>query len=331
MLSTHLKDKAAIPCHTMNTMNKHTIWTLTFLIILVVGISFFIKNDTEVANDTNQKTDSVVTPVTTSDPKSIAYLVDGETYTLVNGIATSTVAPDSASVNTLSMFGEPVLSDLDSDGDSDAAVLLTLETGGSGIFYYVALALNTNGVYKSTNTLFLGDRIAPQTLEVKEGHALFNYAERRADEPMTAQPSMAKSLWIQLDKATSEIGEWVKDFEGEVYVSALKLDLHPWTWVRTEYTNKQAFIPKKTGSFILTFDSTSNFKAKTDCNGIGGTFDVEGNSLQLGEMMSTLMYCDGSDEDEFSAMLTSVASYSFGRKGELLLKNEKGDMTMILQ
>ena len=312
-------------------MHKHTIWTLLFLFILVVAISFFVKTDSETISEVNQKVDPSITATTVSDPKTISYVVNGDTYTLKNGVATSSVAPDSASMNTLSIFGEPVSGDLDSDGDSDSALLLSLNTGGSGVFYYAVLALNTNGQYKSTNTLFLGDRIAPQTVEIQEGHALFNYAERRADEPMTAQPSITKSLWIQLDKTTSEIGEWVKDFEGEVYASALTLDLHPWIWIRTEYTNKESSAPKKPGSFILTFDSVSSFKAQTDCNGIGGTYEKNGSSLQLSKMMSTLMYCEGSDESEFSALLSNVSSYSFGRKGELLLKNASGDTTMIFQ
>jgi len=51
----------------------------------------------------------------------------------------------------------------------------------------------------------------------------------------------------------------------------------------------------------------------------------------ISKMMSTLMYCEGSDESEFSALLSNVSSYSFGRKGELLLKNASGDTTMIFQ
>lgn len=310
-------------------MHKHTICTLVILFISMVAISFIVKNDTESPTTTQIESPSVSTPV--SGPKMTSYKIDGETYTLVNGTATKNIVPDSTSVNTLTTFGEPVSGDLDGDGDADAAVLLSLSTGGSGIFYYAVLVLNTNGEYKSTNTLFLGDRIAPQTVEIREGHAVYNYAERRADEPMTAQPSLAKTLWVQLDKATSEIGEWVKDFEGEVYVSALKLDLHPWVWLRTEYVDKPPFSPKKAGAFLLTFDSISTFRAKTDCNGIGGTFKMNGGSLKLSNLMSTLMFCEDSDESIFSDMLTNVSSYSFGTKGELLLKDETGNTTMVLQ
>jgi hypothetical protein len=63
--------------------------------------------------------------------------------------------------------------------------------------------------------MYLGDRIAPQTLEVRDGRAVFNYAERRGDEPMSAQPSIGKSVWVHYDKGSNSIGEWVSDFEGE--------------------------------------------------------------------------------------------------------------------
>lgn len=312
-------------------MHKHTIWTLIILFIVIIGISFFVKKDIDVSNTTDSQIKSPTEEVSTSTPKTASYKIDGETYSLVDGTATKSSAPDSVSVNTLSLFGEPVFGDLDGDKDDDAVVLLSLTTGGSGIFYYAALVRNMGGVYESTNTLFLGDRIAPQTVEILEGHAVYNYAERRADEPMSAQPSMAKTLWIQLDKATSEIGEWVKDFEGEVYASALKLDLHPWVWLRTEYKDKPVFVPKETGSFLLTFDSGSTFRAQTDCNGLGGSFAVNGNSLKLSKMMATLMYCEGSDESSFSDMLTNVSSYSFGIKGELILTDETGNVKMIFQ
>jgi len=50
--------------------------------------------------------------------------------------------------------------------------LLTQETGGSGIFYYVAFALNTENGYAGGRTVLLGDRIAPQTTELGRTESL---------------------------------------------------------------------------------------------------------------------------------------------------------------
>ena len=115
------------------------------------------------------------------------------------------------SLNTLSIFGEPVYGDLNGDGKNDAVILLVNNPGGSGTFYYAVLAMNSNDdKYMPTNTIFLGDRIAPQTVEIHDGVALFNYVERKAGEPMTTRPSMGKSLWINYDAKTGQISELKK-------------------------------------------------------------------------------------------------------------------------
>ncbi len=149
-------------------------------------------------------------------PLDISYIVDHAEFQLVTGRAENEIMPGAATKNVVTVFGQPVYGDLDKDGDADAALLLINEPGGSGSFFFATLAINQgNGVYKSTNTLILGDRIAPQTIEIHDGRAVFNYATRRADENFATRPSMGKSLWIHLDPNTGEIGEWVKDFEGE--------------------------------------------------------------------------------------------------------------------
>lgn len=151
-----------------------------------------------------------------SDVKDMTYVVGTETFTLKNGVAEKDYTPSSASKNVLRIFGEPVYGDLNGDGKAtDAAVLLQNDAGGSGMFYYAVLVMNNNGLYQPTNTMFLGDRIAPQTVEIQEGRALYNFAVRRADEPFTMPPSIGKSIWVHYDAKTNDIGEWVKDFEGE--------------------------------------------------------------------------------------------------------------------
>lgn len=113
------------------------------------------------------------------------------------------------------VWGEPVLGDLDGDGDIDKAVWLIEEPGGSGTFFYAQLLINNNGKFTPTDNLFLGDRIAPQNINIIDGRAVYNFAERRSTDPMTTPPSVGKSVWINYDKKTNQIGEWVKDFEGE--------------------------------------------------------------------------------------------------------------------
>lgn len=144
------------------------------------------------------------------DVKNISYLVGNEGFTLINGRSEKPIV-DSTAKNTLTMFGEPVYGDLNGDGLEDAAVLLVNDSSGSGTFYYATLAIkNNDNSYKATNALLLGDRIAPQTVEIHDGQAVYNYADRNANEPMTAQPSVGKSFYIQYDKNSGQISELIK-------------------------------------------------------------------------------------------------------------------------
>jgi heat shock protein HslJ len=257
-------------------------------------------------------------------PLDATYIIDGKPVTLVNGTSEVQAVPESASKITTRYFGNDVSLDLDADGREDKVFLLTRETGGSGVFFYVAAALNTENGYVGSQALFLGDRIAPQTTEVSRDPShknviVVNYADRAPGEPMTALPSVGKSIWLKLDPLTMQFGEVVQGFEGEADPSRMKLDMQKWTWISTVYNNDMTSIPKKEKAFTITFKDDGTFSATTDCNGVGGNYTVKGNQISFGEMMSTLMYCEGSQESEFTKMLGEVQGYHFTSKGELVL------------
>lgn len=133
-----------------------------------------------------------------TDYKNATYILGGESVTLVDGSASVAAAPGSASKITTQIFGAPTEGDIDGDGTKDAAFLLVQSTGGSGTFYYLAVALSTNGGVRGTNGLLLGDRIAPQTVEVRNGVIIANYADRNVGEPMTARPSLGVSKYARV-------------------------------------------------------------------------------------------------------------------------------------
>lgn len=154
------------------------------------------------------------------DPKNAEYIIEGERVRLVDGVAEEEAAPGSASKKITRYFGNEVYDDLDEDGRQDVVFLLTQETGGSGTFYYAVAALNTERGYVGSEAIFLGDRIAPQSSFLSENprhkHVIIiNWAERDPGEPMTAVPSVGKSIWIKLDPQYMQFGEVAQNFEGE--------------------------------------------------------------------------------------------------------------------
>lgn len=263
-----------------------------------------------------------------SSLKNMTVKVGDQTFSLVNGKAEVDIVPGSATKNTLTLFGEPVIGDLDGDGDADAALLFANDPGGSGTFYYAMLAINTGGAYKATNAMLLGDRIAPQTVEIQNGRAIYNFAERKAGESFDVPPSVGKSIWVNYDAKTNDIGELVQNFEGEADPSRMTLGMKKWMWVKTLMNDGKITTPKKPEAFSLTFKADGSFSASTDCNGVGGSYKVTGKNIVFTKIMSTLMYCDGSQEQEFTKSLNEIQSYMFTSKGELvfMLKMDSGTM-----
>lgn len=149
--------------------------------------------------------EGIKTRLLTANPKNATYTIEGEEFTLINGKSEKNVS-GSASKITTQYFGNEVKSDFNGDGVEDIAFLLSQNSGGTGTFYYVTALVSSENGYKSANTILLGDRIAPQTTEFRNGEILVNYADRKPDEPMTTNPSMGITKYLKvIDNTLVEI------------------------------------------------------------------------------------------------------------------------------
>lgn len=137
------------------------------------------------------------------DYKDITIAIDGMPITLVDGVYDAEPEdPNMLSSQRVDFFGNEAKGDLNGDNIVDLAFLVTESGGGSGTFYYVVAALqNSANRYIGTNAVFLGDRIAPQSTEIRNGILIVNYADRRPDEPYAATPTVGKSMYIYFDGA----------------------------------------------------------------------------------------------------------------------------------
>ncbi len=164
---------------------KKIISILAVLVLIVVVANLFLSQKKQA-------------PVVSPSYKNISYQIDGRNVTLKDGIAVEDVAPGSAEKLTTRYFGNAATGDLNADGKPDTAFLLSQDGGGSGTMYYVVAALNTGTGYVGTSAVFLGDRIAPQTTEIKDGVLIVNYADRAPGEPMTTKPSIGVSKYLKV-------------------------------------------------------------------------------------------------------------------------------------
>jgi hypothetical protein len=167
---------------------------LSIVVIIIAVISYFHFQSRENTPET-----------VTSNYKGIEYMIEGTPTELIGETR---------------YFGNELKTDLDNNGREDVVFLVTQNTGGSGTFYYAVAALNTATGYRGSDGYFLGDRIAPQNINLSpnprhKNVVVVNYADRAPGEPMTAQPSIGKSVYMKLDPATMQWGIVEPDFEGE--------------------------------------------------------------------------------------------------------------------
>lgn len=160
-----------------------------FSLILILAVIFFI-----LWNGYSKK----LTDNNLADYKNISYEINGQKINLVNGYSEIEIVSGSASKLKTNYFGNEVLGDLNGDGLEDIVFLLMQDGGGSGTFFYVVVALKTEKSYQGLNAILLGDRIAPQTTEFRDGKIIVNYADRKSGEPMTVEPSVGVSRYFKV-------------------------------------------------------------------------------------------------------------------------------------
>lgn len=98
------------------------------------------------------------------------------------------------------------------------------------------------------------------------------------------------------------------------------LTANTWLWKETALNNDEIIVPKKKGAFSITFSEDGSVSGTTDCNGFGGPYTLGADgSLSFGSFMSTLMFCEGSQETEFTGALAGVRSGFITASGELVL------------
>ena len=81
-------------------------------------------------------------------------------------------------------------------------------------------------------------------------------------------------------------------------------------------------MPRQADAFTLTFRADGVFSATTDCNRVNGRYTVNGRELAFGNMAATRMFCEGSQETEFTELLEKTSRYLFTAQGQLVLELE---------
>jgi heat shock protein HslJ len=277
--------------------------------------------DASAADSSTIDRSTVDTSAVEARHKNIAYRIEGQPFRLTGGVATTDDARGSGSKIITKYLGNELRKDLNGDGRDDVAFLLTQERGGSGTFYYVVAALDSDSGGVGSDAVLLGDRVAPQATTSGPGRSIIvTYTDRKPGEPMTTTPSVARSRQLLLDPRTMRFGEVAQGFAGEADPARMTLQMKPWTWIEARYNDGRTITPAQRDKFTLAFSTDTTFSATTDCNNVRGGYSVSEGKIAFGEnMVSTRKYCAGSQEQAFTTLLRQAQRYHFTSKGELVL------------
>ncbi|MCX6754337.1 MAG: META domain-containing protein [Candidatus Nomurabacteria bacterium] len=306
------------------------------LIILAILVSIILSIGIYKFNFTNN--DIYINNGEQINSHDATYILNGQKIILKNGISEVEAAPGSASKIVTKYFGNDLKHDINDDGTVDDIFLVTQETSGSGVFYYVVALISTPLGLVGSNGVLLGDRITTQAINIDEGKTtngtnrqnviIVNYEDRKHEESFTVAPSVEKSIWLKLDLKTMQFGEVAQNFEGETDSNDMTLTMKKWEWMKTLYSDNKLIIPLKQNKFSITFKNNNTFYTTTDCNSMSGEYTTNDNIINFSKMISTQMYCEGSQETDFTKMLNETQSYLFTSKGELIfnLKFDSGSI-----
>lgn len=122
------------------------------------------------------------------DPSNATYVYDDGSYTLSNGRAETSSGEEIMLLEEQNAYG-----DINADGRDDTVLFLVRMGGGSGVFVHVGAYVSGPVNYNGTNTIFLGDRIAPQSASIANGVITVRYLDRQEDQPFSVEPTIPTS------------------------------------------------------------------------------------------------------------------------------------------
>lgn len=165
-------------------MNKK-ILILFIIIALVLGViaAFVLSGESTPQIKEPEEIDT--------GPMYATYIIEGQEIALVNGFKKEQI-PGFMTMRTTQVFQGPFWGDIDGDQDEDAVLTIVQSVEGGAPSYYLALALRQGETYQGTEALFLGDRVEPQALHIKNGMIVLQYIDTLENASATQKTTYVK-------------------------------------------------------------------------------------------------------------------------------------------
>ena len=112
--------------------------------------------------------------------------------------------------------GMTALGDLDGDGHDEVVVVLAHNSGGSGVFMYLAVMSDGDGSVENIATTNLGDRVKVIDVEINDGKLHSQLVEHGPKDPMCCPTLQVSREWLLEGDRLVEVRQAVKPKEVRV-------------------------------------------------------------------------------------------------------------------
>lgn len=186
---------------------------------------------------------------------------------------------------------------------------ITIETTenkitSTDVLYVSEIGDEANVSYRSNNTV----TVTIIGSEYKD----IQFTRATSGEEMQYENKEQDLVFIEKDSKLTIYKDDEELFSGKKYEvlteeGAIKmLSESVWIWNATEIGNPSqpneiiASLENKSDAFTIKFYTDKTLGGTTDCNNFSGTYSFDDmGQIDIGPLMSTLMYCEGSQEQEF--------------------------------
>ncbi|MDQ3089783.1 MAG: hypothetical protein M3Q24_01340 [bacterium] len=155
---------------------------------LVAGYVIYNKNP-EITTSNKEPEIKIDNTTKRPDLSNATFTFDNERVTLKNGEDNSPLSDNPNISQTTTLTDKVAYGDLNGDQKEDAVALLVQSGAGTGIFVYIGAYVSGSVRYSGSNTIFVGDRIIPQSIDIDKNIITVNYLDREEDEPLAATPT----------------------------------------------------------------------------------------------------------------------------------------------
>ncbi|MDO8728474.1 MAG: hypothetical protein Q7K26_01135 [bacterium] len=162
---------------------------IIIIIILVAGAILIYATREKLPTDTTKAPVISKTSVFHPDPSSATFIFDDAEVTLSAGRNEQPIEPGSALTEETILMDKFAYGDINADDKEDTVLFLARYGSGSGTFIYLAAFVSGPVTYRGSSAIFIGDRVAPQSISINQEIVTVKYLDRKAEESFATEPT----------------------------------------------------------------------------------------------------------------------------------------------